>query len=41
MAKSDNKIKTTWNIIKNETKMHLPEQSPSLPINNENVKIQK
>jgi hypothetical protein len=32
------KIKTTWNIIKNETgKMHLPEQSLSLLINNKNV----
>jgi hypothetical protein len=37
-AKSDNKIKTTWNIIKNKTgKMHLPEQPPSLLINIENV----
>jgi hypothetical protein len=39
IAKSDNKIKTTWNIIKRETgKMHLSEQMPSLLTNNEKVK---
>jgi hypothetical protein len=37
-AKSDNKVKTTWNTTKNETgKMHLPKQSPSLLINNEKI----
>jgi hypothetical protein len=36
---SDNKIKTAWNIIKRETgKIHLPEQMPSLLINEEKVK---
>jgi hypothetical protein len=31
IVKSDNKIKTTWNIIKKETgKVHLNEQTPSL-----------
>jgi hypothetical protein len=39
MAKSDNKIKTTRNIVKRETgKIHLAEQMPSLLINNEKVK---
>jgi hypothetical protein len=39
IAKSDNKIKTTWNIVKRETgKIHLAEQMPSLLINNEKVK---
>jgi hypothetical protein len=37
IAKSHNRIKT-WNIMKNKKrKMHLPEQSLSLLINNENV----
>jgi len=36
IAKYDNKIKTTWNIIKQETgKIHVTEQMPSLLINNE------
>jgi hypothetical protein len=39
IAKSDNKIKTTWNIIKTETgKIHLSEQKPSLLTNNKKVK---
>ena len=34
IAKSDNKIKTTWNIIKNETgRMHPIEQGPSSLLN--------
>jgi hypothetical protein len=34
IAKSDNKIKTTWNIVKQETgKIHLAEQMQSLLIN--------
>jgi hypothetical protein len=38
IAKSDNKIKTSWNKIKRETgKMHLTEQMPSLLTNNEKV----
>jgi hypothetical protein len=38
IAKSDNKIKTTWNIIKMKTgKMHLSEQMPFLLTNNEKV----
>jgi hypothetical protein len=33
IVKSDNQIKTTWNIIKHETgKLHLTEQIPSLLI---------
>jgi hypothetical protein len=36
---SDNKIKTTWNIVKIETgKIHLQEQMPSHLINGEKVK---
>jgi hypothetical protein len=39
IAKSDNKIKTTWNIIKQETeKIHVTEQMPSLLINDEKLK---
>jgi hypothetical protein len=39
---SDDKIKTTWNIIKQETgKIHVTEQMPSLLINNKKKKIQK
>jgi hypothetical protein len=39
IAKSDNKMKTTWNIIKQETeKTHVTEQMPSLLINNEKIK---
>jgi hypothetical protein len=39
MAKSDNQIKTTWNIIKHETgKLHLTEQIPSILINEETAK---
>jgi hypothetical protein len=39
IAKSDNRIKTTWNIIKHETgKLHLTEQIPSLLRNDEEVK---
>jgi hypothetical protein len=39
IAKSDNKIKTTWNIVKQDTgKIHLAEQMPPLCINNEKVK---
>jgi hypothetical protein len=39
VAKSDNKIKTTWNIVKRDTgKIQLAEQMPSLLINNEKVK---
>jgi hypothetical protein len=38
IAKSNNKIKATWNIIKNGTgKFHHTEQIPSLLINNEKV----
>jgi hypothetical protein len=38
IAKSDNKIKTTWNIIKKETgKLHSMEQVPSLLMNNEEL----
>jgi hypothetical protein len=38
-AKSNNQIKTTWNIIKPETgKLHLTEQMPSLLINDQKVK---
>jgi hypothetical protein len=38
-AKSDNKIKTTWSIIKHETgKIHVTEQMPSLLITNEKIK---
>jgi hypothetical protein len=39
IVKSDNKIKTMWNIVKRETgKIHLSEQMLSLLINNEKVK---
>jgi hypothetical protein len=39
IAKSDNEIKTTYNIIKYETgKLHQIAQIPSLLINDENVK---
>jgi hypothetical protein len=39
IAKSNNKIKTTWNVIKRETgKIHLTEQMASLLTNNEKVK---
>jgi hypothetical protein len=39
IAKSDNKVRTTWNIIKREMgKLHLTEQTPSLLTNNEKVK---
>jgi hypothetical protein len=39
MAKFDNKIKTTWNIIKQETgKLHVTEQMPSLLMNDEEIK---
>jgi hypothetical protein len=35
----DNKIKTTWNIVKRETgKIHFPEQMPSLLINGDKGK---
>jgi hypothetical protein len=38
IAKSDNRIKTTWNIIKCESgKLHLTEQIPSVLINSEKV----
>jgi hypothetical protein len=38
IAKSNNKIKTIWNIIKQETgKMHATEQMPSLLINDEKI----
>jgi hypothetical protein len=38
-AKSDNQIKTAWNIIKHETgELHLTEQTPSLLRNAEEVK---
>jgi hypothetical protein len=41
VAKSDNKIKTTWNIIKNETvRMHPIEQVPSSFVNKGTVKDQ-
>jgi hypothetical protein len=36
---SNNKIKTTWNIIKQETgKIHITEQMPSLLINDEKIR---
>jgi hypothetical protein len=36
---SDNKMKTTWIIVKRETgKVHLPEKIPSLLMNGEKVK---
>jgi hypothetical protein len=36
IAKSDNKVKTTWNIIKKETgKVHSVEQVPTLLVNDE------
>jgi hypothetical protein len=39
VAKSDNKIKTTWNAVKRETgKVHLAEQIPSLFTNSGKVK---
>jgi hypothetical protein len=39
IAKSDNKIKTAWNIIRRKTgKIHLTENMPSLLTNNEKVK---
>jgi hypothetical protein len=39
IAKSDNQIKTIWNILKYETgKLHLAEQIPSLLIDDEEVK---
>jgi hypothetical protein len=39
IAKSDNKTKTTWNIMKRETvRIHLIEQLPSLHMNNGTVK---
>ena len=39
IAKSSNKVKTTWNIIKKETgKLHPTEQIPSLVMGNENLK---
>jgi hypothetical protein len=42
IAKSDNKIKTTWNIIKHGSgKLHLTEQIPSVLINSEKVMIHK
>jgi hypothetical protein len=38
IAKSDNKIKTTWNLIKCESgKLHLTEQIPSVLIHSEKV----
>jgi hypothetical protein len=38
IAKSNNKIKTTWNIIKKERgKGHPIEQAPSLLVNNEKL----
>jgi hypothetical protein len=41
IAKSRNKVKTTWNIIKNETgKVHPTEQVPFLVVSNKK-KIQK
>jgi hypothetical protein len=42
IAKSDNKIKTTWNIIKQETgKIHATEKMSSLLINDEKIKDPK
>jgi hypothetical protein len=42
IAKYDNKIKTTWNIIKQDTwKIHAREQMPSLLINERNEKSRK
>ena len=42
IAKSDNKTKTTWNIIKNETgRMHPIEQVPSTLMNMAKLKDQK
>jgi hypothetical protein len=39
IAKSDNKIKTTWDIIKQKTgKIHVTEQMPTLVINDEKIK---
>jgi hypothetical protein len=39
IAKSSNKVKTTWNIIKKETgKVHPTEQVPSLVVSNEKLK---
>jgi ribosomal protein L33 len=39
IAKSSNKIKTTWNVIKNEKgKVHPTEQVPSLLVNSEKLK---
>jgi hypothetical protein len=39
IAKSDNQVKTRWNIIKQGTgKIHVTEQMPSLLINNEKIK---
>jgi hypothetical protein len=41
-AKSSNKVKTTWNIIKKETrKAHPTEQVPSVVVNNEKLKDPK
>jgi hypothetical protein len=41
LAKLNNQIKTTWNIIKNETgRVHQTEQIASLHINNENVRFE-
>jgi hypothetical protein len=38
IAQSNNKIKTTWNIIKKETeKVHPPEQIPSLLVDNKKL----
>ena len=39
IAKSNNKVKTTWNIIKKETgKVHSMEQVPHLTVNDEKLK---
>jgi hypothetical protein len=39
IAKSDNRIKTTWNVIKHETgKLHLTEHIPALLIIDDEVK---
>jgi hypothetical protein len=36
IAKSSNKVKTTWNIIKERGKVHPTEQVPSLVVSNKN-----
>jgi hypothetical protein len=38
-GKSNNKMKTTWNVVKQGTgKIHVTEQMPSLLMNNEQIK---